>query len=300
MYEWDEAVQKMINWLEGHLTEQKILLNMSKEIGYSSYYCSSQFHAVVKQTIKSYVAGRKLCLAAVAIRDTDQKLADIALNYGFSSQQAMTRAFVYAFRCTPAAYRRNPLPIPMALKKEVLFPEYYCEKGDHVMSKTVLTEPIVRIEFIPPHKYIGIWDKEAQNYFSFWEKRNCDEICGTIESMSNVMNPVVTCHTAGWSWDAGKRGYFYGMGVNEDFSGVIPEGFEIKEFPGSYYLVFSHPPFDFLKDCETVIGRVEEMAWNFEPAKIGYQWNEECCQDYQRMLPETLGYEVLRPVVKKS
>ena len=298
MYEWNETVQQMIDWLEEHLGETAVLMELSRGVGYSPYYCSSQFHAITGMTLKAYLAGRRLSLASLEIRDTDHRLVDIALKYGFSSQQAMTRAFVYAFHCTPAAYRKRPLPIPIFLKKEVLFPEYYQREGEEIMNQTVLTEPNVRVEYIPAHRYIGVWDEKVQDYFSFWKDKNCDEICGIIESMSNVMDPIVTCHTAGWYWKAGKRGYCYGLGVDSSYRGPVPEGFEIKEVPGSYYLVFYHPAFDFLKDCETVVNRVEQMAWSFDPAEMGFQYNEECCQDYQRLLPESIGYEVLRPVRK--
>ena len=47
-----------------------------------------------------------------------------------------------------------------------------------------------------------------------------------------------------------------------------------------------------------MLTRVEDLAWNFDPSAMGFAWNETECQDYQRMLPETIGYEVLRPVRK--
>ena len=41
MYEWNEAAQQMIDWLEEHLTgDGSLLLDMSKHIGYSPYYLS--------------------------------------------------------------------------------------------------------------------------------------------------------------------------------------------------------------------------------------------------------------------
>lgn len=47
-----------------------------------------------------------------------------------------------------------------------------------------------------------------------------------------------------------------------------------------------------------VMGAVENMAWNFDPTIMGYEWNEEACPDYQRHNPGVLGYQVLRPVKK--
>ncbi len=298
MYEWDEAVQKMIDWVEDNLTQQPALLKMSRAIGYSPGYCSRRFHEIVGRTLKNYIARRRLCHATFDLRDTDKRIIDIALEYGFASQQAFTRAFASAYGCTPAAYRKAPKPVPISVRKEVLFPEYYEGQGEPTMDKTILTEPSVTVEYIPSHKYIGIWDDSVQEYCDFWEKHDCDEVGGIIESMAYAAHPVVTAHTAGWYRTKDERGYFYGFGVEDEYIGEVPEGFEIKEFPGSYYLVFSHPPFDFMKDCGEVVKRVDQLAWNFDPAQKGFAWNEEDCQAYQRMLPETVGYQILRPVKK--
>ena len=298
MYGWIESIQKMIDWIEEHICDNPTLLDMSKQIGYSPYYCSTKFHEIVGMTIKSYISGRRLAVAVLAIRDTNQRILDIAINCGYSSQEALTRAFLNAYECTPAQYRKRKQPIVLSIRQVVLAPWNYIDKGETTMSKTILTDANVRVEYIPAHKYIGIWDSQVQDYGTFWTKHDCDYICGIIDSMNHVSDPIITCHTAGWSNTNGNKCYFYGLGVPEDFNGEVPEGFEIKEFPGSYYLVFYHPPFDFLKDCEEVMGRVENLAWNFNPSVKGYEWNETECQIYQRHYPEVLGYEVLRPIKK--
>ncbi len=305
LYEWNEAVQKMIDWIEANITDSPSLLEMSAQIGYSPYYCSVQFHKICGMTIKNYVAGRRLALAAIELRDTNERIIDIAVKYGFSSQEALTRAFRGLFGCTPAAYRRKPIPVPLPVYKVVFFPEHYkaMYKGEMTMNNTILTEANVRIEYIPAHKYIGIWDNDADCYHQFWQKHDCDEICGIIDSLSNVSDPIVTGHTAGWYLnEKGERRYFYGTGVMSNYDGVIPDSFELREIPASYYLVFYHPPFDFMKDNCEVMGRVENLAWNYDIEKEcggKYVWNEEACQCYQRHFPEGIGYEVLRPIKLK-
>lgn len=298
MFEWNETVQKMIDWIEANLTENPTLLEMLDQIGYSLYYCSSRFHEIVGMSFKSYVAGRRLAMAALEIRDTKARILDIAIKYGFSSQEALTRAFKNAFGCTPAAYRKNPVPIALSSLKVIFLPEHYTKKGEPTMNQTLLTEAHVRVEHIPAHKYIGIWDIDAADYGSFWSRHDCDSICGTIDSMSHISHPIVTCHTAGWFYENGKRGYFYGFGVPDDYQGTIPEGFEMRKLLASDYLVFFHPPFDYLKDNGEVMEKVEKLAWNYEPQAEGYEWNEDVCQDYQRHYPEVIGYEVLRPIRK--
>lgn len=303
MYEWNEAIQKMIYWLEDKLPDNPSLLDMSKQIGYSPYYCSTKFHEIVGMTIKSYIAGRRLAKATLEIRDSKERILDIAIKNGYSSQEALTRAFVNAYGCTPAVYRRKPIPIALSNIQVVLLPEFY-NKGEKTMNKTCLKNAEVRMEYLPAHKYIGIWSDKANGYGDFWSENNCDEVCGIIESMRHLSDPVIGCHMAGWHYVNGALKYFYGFGVSHDYDGDIPQGFTIKEFPASYYLVFFHPAFDYLKDNGEVMEHVENLAWNYDIEVENfnnqkYLWNEEVCQDYQRHYPEVLGYEVLRPVKKK-
>lgn len=232
MYEWNEGIQKMIDWIEENIRENPSLTQMSDHIGYSPYYRSRHFHKITGMTIKSYVSGRRLALAALALRDTDERIIDIAVKYGYSSQEALTRAFSAAFGCTPASYRRNPVPIPLPIRQVVYLPEHYRNrKGEITMSKTVLTEAHVRTEFIPAHKYLGIWDDRAGNYGEFFRNHDCDTVCGIVESLSNACDLIVAAHTAGWKNTNGERRYFYGTGVPLDYSGQIPRGLGNTRIP---------------------------------------------------------------------
>lgn len=317
LFEWNESIQKMIDWIECNITNHPSLLEMSKQIGYSPYYCSSRFHAIVGMSIKSYISGRRLARATLEIRDTNIRILDIAIKYGYSSHETLTRAFLNAYGCTPSDYRKNPVPIALSNRQVVFNPEHYYElygskQGGNVMSKTCLTDANIRIEFIPAHKYIGIWDDTAHNYSDFWKSHDCDEVCGIIESLRNVSDPIVGCHMAGWNNKDGQRKYFYGLGVPTDYDGPVLEGFEIRSIPESYYIVFFHPPFDYLKDCGEVMYKVEKLAWNYDLKQYGlsdknlnytdnrhlFEWNEDNCPCYQRHYPEVLGYELLRPIKK--
>lgn len=302
MYEIYETVQKMIDYIEENIQESPTLHDISQHIGYSPYYCSAQFHKICKMTIRNYISGRRMALAAAELRNTGMRIIDIAVKYGFSSQEAFTRSFRAVFGCTPALYRKNPVPVPVPIRKVVYSPEHYHSiyKEDTAMSERVLTEAHKRIEYIPAHKYIGIWDSTASGYGEFWKNHDCDKVCGIIESMCDKTHLVVTAHTAGWHEVDGRRRYFYGFGVDEDYDGIVPEGFEIREFPASYYMVFFHPPFDYFKDNNSVMERVENLVWNYDLKNIERtyecEWNEEVCQCYQRHYPEVLGYEILRPI----
>jgi len=300
MYEWNEMVQLMVDWVDANITETASLLKMSEQLGYSPYYCSRQFNELTGMTLRDYIWTRKISRAALELRDTNERVLDIAVKYGFSSQESFTRAFVKAFRVTPAAYRKAPRPIPLAIRQEVFSPyHYYLTKERGKMSNSRVQPVEIKVEYIPAHKFIGIWDLDVQNYGSFWQNgHNCDEISGVLDSMSNLALPGQLGQTAGWFYRDGQKGYLYGIPVALDYQGAIPDGMECKVIPESEYLVFFHPPFDYLKDNGAVMGAVEHTAWNFDPKSKGYEWDEEVKQDYQRHFPEGYGYAVLRPVKK--
>lgn len=298
MNEWNFAVQKMIDWIEAHSKETPTLAELAEQVGYSKFYCSSQFQKAVGCTIRRYIAGRRLSAATIRIRDTDEPLMDIALEFGYSSQSALTKAFKDAYGCTPAAYRKYPVPIPLFVQQVVSDSSYYLKKGDVTMNEAILTTPQVWVEYIPEHKFIGLYDIHYEGYWDVEKREDFPHIEGILESMVPMQHPVVWSHHAGWYYENGKKGYFYGTGVLPDYDGPIPKGFEIRTIPASYYLVFGHPKYDFWKDNGEVMSRVESLAWNFDPNSLGYAWNEETCQDYQRHMWNDRGYQVLRPVVK--
>ncbi|MCL2518720.1 MAG: AraC family transcriptional regulator [Oscillospiraceae bacterium] len=139
MLEWIYAVQKLVDFIDNNTEKNLSLEEISRQVGYSPYYCSVQFHRIAGTTIKSYMAKRRLYMATVAVHDTDKRIIDIALDYGYFGQNSLTRAFKDAYGCTPAAYRKNPVPIPISMSKIYISLENQIT-GGHKMSNTYLME----------------------------------------------------------------------------------------------------------------------------------------------------------------
>ncbi len=294
MQEMKIIVPKMIDWIEDNLEQVSILDQVSRHVGYSPWYVSVAFHDVTGMTLREYVTGRRLSQLTKELIENDVRIIDLAVKYGYSSQEALTRAFKGQFGITPAAYRKKPIPIPMQIKKNLQLYMNTIKKENNMDEKRLA----VRVEHIPAHKYLGIWESRVDNYCDFWNYHGCDEVCGIVDSCDKIAHKIVTAHTAGWN--NGKRTYFYGTGMPLNYTGPVPEGFELREIPASDYIVFSYPTFDFVSENADVMGAVEKLAWNFNPAELGYEWNEEACPDYQRHYPEKLGYQILRPVKEIS
>lgn len=101
------AIETMVEWIENNIMNHLTLAEMSEVVGYSPYYCSVKFHETVGITFKQYVAKRRMSLAYEEVVETNLRFLDIALKYGFSSQEAFTRAFANEYGCTPYQFRKQ-------------------------------------------------------------------------------------------------------------------------------------------------------------------------------------------------
>ncbi|MEK4760524.1 AraC family transcriptional regulator [Viridibacillus sp. FSL E2-0187] len=125
----NNLMQEMIDWIEDHLFDDFSLKNLGKDMGYSPYYCSFTFHRMAGISIKKYRALRKIYLAAIELEKTEQKTIEIAFKYGFSSQEAFSRAFKTTFGINPNAFRKNPSPLQSYVKLNM-----NGEKGGFIMD----------------------------------------------------------------------------------------------------------------------------------------------------------------------
>lgn len=111
-----KTVETMVSWIEDNIREAPTLDEMSSYVGYSPYYCSTKFHEVVGLRFKTYLNKRKLCHAILDLKESEERIIEIAFRYGFSSHEAFTRAFVREFGICPSKYRRE-LPEVRFLRK---------------------------------------------------------------------------------------------------------------------------------------------------------------------------------------
>lgn len=115
----NNLIQEIIEWIEKHLLDDFSLKNLGDDLGYSPYYCSFKFHQMTGISIKKYMALRKIYLASIELEKTDQRTIDIAFKYGFSSQEAFSRAYKNTFGISPKAFRKNPQPLQSYVKLNI-------------------------------------------------------------------------------------------------------------------------------------------------------------------------------------
>lgn len=107
--DYQKALEQAVIYIENHLGEDIKVEEVAKAAGYSYYHLNRQFSAVLGESVGSYIKKRRLADAAKKLLYSDQKIIRIAMDHGFESPEAFSRAFKAVYRVSPQAYRKNRL-----------------------------------------------------------------------------------------------------------------------------------------------------------------------------------------------
>ena len=166
MQNWHDNVLRLIAEIDRCIRaregETLTLAHLARLLDCSQSQVSHQFHALTGTSLRDFVQARRPALALPAVRDGEQRLLDIALDCGFSSQEAFTRAFRAAYGITPGEYRRSPRPLSL---RTVIRPLdcYLAEQAPADTENDIQTYFIT----LPSHKFAHIRNYESIGYWDF-------------------------------------------------------------------------------------------------------------------------------------
>lgn len=109
--DWTERINGALAYVEHHLDEEIDLERMARIAGCSVYNFQRLFSFVADKPLSQYIRERRLTLAAFDVVRTEERLIDIALRYGYESQDAFARAFRAYHGVLPSAARSGPVTL---------------------------------------------------------------------------------------------------------------------------------------------------------------------------------------------
>lgn len=266
MQEQIDAVQRMQDYIEKHLSEKINFADIAKASLFSPWYARRLFLTFTGVTPAEYTRKLRLKHSALKLRDGDAKVLDVALDFGFGSVDGYQRAFRKEFGCNPSEYAANPIPLQLFTPYGVKF--RFLERKETTMStKNVFIQVIDK----PKRKVILKRGKTATEYWKYCEEVGCD-VWGVLVSMKSLCGePVCLCLPKEYI-KPGTSEYVQGVEVPEDYCGEIPDGFDIIELPQSKYLMFQGEPFK-EEEYEQAITDIWEAEKKYDPTVIGYRWD---------------------------
>lgn len=108
---WFEMINKATNYIEEHITEDIDLEDIALECLVSYHYFSKTFTMITGYTLKEYIRNRRITLASYEVSNTDHRILDIGIKYGYSSNEAFSRAFKKIHGINPSDARKDHVTV---------------------------------------------------------------------------------------------------------------------------------------------------------------------------------------------
>lgn len=217
------ALLGRIIWqIETGLDAPVTLEALSKDCAVSKYHMCRVFQQEAGLSIMAYVRSRRLSEAARALAAGDEGLLGIALDAGYSSHEAFTRAFAGYFGVLPSTVRAArsvsclSLMEPLKMKNDMIVEVARPEMRERAAFRVVGLSANCTFE-------------EAGAIPGLWQDFNAreDEVSGAVSGAAYG----VCC-------DADETGRFrYVAGVA---AAQVPEGMDAVDIPAGRYAVFRH------------------------------------------------------------
>lgn len=243
MHAW-ETIERSLDFIEEHLEEEIKIEALADTAALSPFYFQRLFKRLVHKPIQEYIKLRRLARASDALRDTERRILDVAIDYGFSSHANFTRAFKDAYAITPEEYRRT-LPMLNTFDRPEVSANYVLiGEGVPLVVGDIVLE-IERKTLTAPEAYIGFETAVSiAAQMPVGESTGVD-IPGQLwrryhAERASIASGVHTGAELGMSHSAdpklGTFRYFAG-GLAKSGPGPLPDGMVLRELPAGEYAV---------------------------------------------------------------
>jgi len=221
--DWTARMNRALDYIEENLAADIDLKQAAQLAFCSPNNFSNMFLITTGIQLSEYIRRRRLSLAALELQNSNTKIIDISMKYGYSSPTAFNRAFQNQHKVSPQYARSRKIPL-------VTYPRISLQinlKGDAEMK--------VRIEKKSAFTVIGIkrtFRNDTENMIpGFWEETP-KEIYDKLRSLANTEPKWFVGLCADFD---GSHEFNYYIAVASSLS--VPEGYRKYEVPAATWAV---------------------------------------------------------------
>lgn len=117
---YTNLMSKTIDYIEENISAPLTVSGISSQFYLSEYHFDRLFRVLVGQSLKQYVLGRKLTLALARLKDSDDSIIDIAMDFGYEYPEVFSRAFKKQFGVSPKTFRTEKPKVAVVEKASVV------------------------------------------------------------------------------------------------------------------------------------------------------------------------------------
>ncbi|PES63019.1 AraC family transcriptional regulator [Bacillus cereus] len=280
-----------MQYIEDNLTHEIDFKKVAKIAFCSEYHFKRMFSFLAGISLSEYIRCRRLTLAAFELKDSDAKVIDVAIKYGYNSPDSFTRAFQNLHGITPSEARSTSRSLkaysPMTFQLSI-------QGGNEMNYRIEEKEPfqIIGIQKRVPIVFNGVNEEIA----SMWKSLDPGAI-QTLKSLSNIEPTGIisasTNFSEGRMGEKGELDHYIGVATTK----TCPEQFKQLEVAASTWAIFEAiGPFP--DALQNVWGRIYSEWFpssNYELAEgPEILWNEQ-----KDISSPNFRSEIWVPVLKK-
>ncbi|MBR2750837.1 MAG: helix-turn-helix transcriptional regulator [Clostridiales bacterium] len=256
----------MQDYISDHINDEITLADLAAVSSFSPWYARRLFIEHLNMTPAVYIRRLKLSKSALRLRDENISVLDVAISMGFGSVDGYQRAFRREFGCNPKEYSTSPVPIWL------FTPSLIIENERNVNIMSEIRNVFIQVIEKPARKVIIKRGIKANEYWSYCKEVGCD-VWGLLTSIKSISGEPVCLWLPEHLRKPVTNEYVQGVEVETDYSGPIPEGFEILDLPAATYLLFRGEPFK-EEDYVSAITEIWDAEKKYNPEFIGYAWDD--------------------------
>ncbi len=233
--EWLSSIRAAIDYIESRLTDDIRVKDMADRVYLSPFFLQRGFSLMTGCGVGEYIRNRRLYLAALELRDTDAKVIDIALKYGYETPESFAKAFTRFHGVTPSQAReggRITSFLPMTVNISI-------QGGSQMDFKITLMFPFRLIGF---QKIFG-YENSYEEIPKFWDD-TCEKYARNVYAGNPPANPYEQALMDNCIGEYGvciddlEGERFRYLIAGKYTGGPVPEGMVLYEFPRGEWAVF--------------------------------------------------------------
>jgi AraC family transcriptional regulator len=168
--DYKERMLRVMLHVQEHLDGPLDPVRLAGVAAFSPFHFHRVFKGMVGESVQEYVRRLRLERSAIALKTTDRPVIDLALEAGYASHEAFTRAFRSVFDRAPSEYReahaklRHTAPRAERQHRTAPPPQFEpCSPDDPEFRATIETLEPLRVAFCrhvgPYDECGGAWDR---------------------------------------------------------------------------------------------------------------------------------------------
>lgn len=259
--DWLKRMNRALDYVENNLINEIDMNVVAQMACCSSYNFQKMFSFITEISLVEYIRRRRLTLAAFEIQNSDVKIIDVALKYGYESPVSFSRAFQALHGIAPSLARNDGV----ILKAYPRISFQISIKGENEMEYRIETKEAFDIFGI---EAIGssIGDDSYQNPAELWQKSHKNGLYEKLFKDSGNLPPFISqdlckIHGAANYRKTEENTFPYMLccfvGNNSN-----TEGYNITHIPAQTYAIFPSKKFRWDKDFSTVLNTLQKRFYS--------------------------------------